>query len=280
MRRDGGWIARHPAATFVALNVLPTALFLLLAKALAWTPEVARGLQLPLVFTPVASAYWLTHRLYGESGVQELTARIGLARVGVRWWVVALGGFAMLAALALGLRYLHDGVAPAGMRADLATAPFLMLFLFLFPGLTEEPGWRGFLQPHLQERHGALFSSVAVGLTWSAWHARSIATDPERYGGSAFLWFVAYTVAVAVILGWLLNQTRGSVLLAMVGHFGANLVNFFAPMNAAPAELNWKLFFGVLGVAAVVLVLVFGPRTLTRDGSTVRPATGRSRPSA
>lgn len=273
MKRPGkDWIERHPAVTFVALNVLPTALFLALAKALAWTPQTAQALQLPFVFTPVASAYWLTHRLYGEAGVQALTARLGIARVGVRWWAAALGVFALLAAVALGVRYFHDGATPAAPSVDLATAPLLLVFLFVFPGLTEEPGWRGFLQPHLQERHGALTSSVVVGLTWSAWHARSLVTEPERYSGDSFPWFVGYTVAVAVILGWIWNNTRGSVLLAIAGHFGANLVNSFAPLGS---RLDWKIYFGVLGAFSVALALLFGPRTLARGADRVEPATGR-----
>ena len=251
------WIARHAALVFILLNVLPTGAFLLAARTWSWNPAQAQAFQLPLLFSPVVTAYWLTSLRDGHEGVARLTRKLLHARVGLRWWLVAVFGFALLAALALGIRYLHDGALPHAARAGGAEAVLLIPFLFLFPGLTEEPGWRGFLQPELERRSGLLIASVGVGLTWGLWHARSLATDPERFAGDGFPWFLGYTVAVAIILGWLSRRTEGSVLIAIAGHFGANLVNFFAPMGSGVADgnRNWKIYFVILAITGLALSL-------------------------
>ena len=44
--------------------------------------------------------------------------------------------------------------------------PDRFLFIFLFIGLGEEPGWRGFALPRLQKRHTPLISSLILGLLW------------------------------------------------------------------------------------------------------------------
>jgi uncharacterized protein len=36
--------------------------------------------------------------------------------------------------------------------------------------LLEEPGWRGFALPRLQEKFGPLAGTIVLGLLWAAWH--------------------------------------------------------------------------------------------------------------
>jgi membrane protease YdiL (CAAX protease family) len=42
---------------------------------------------------------------------------------------------------------------------------------FVGGGVSEEPGWRGFLLPRLQDRFSPLVASLLVWFPWALWHA-------------------------------------------------------------------------------------------------------------
>jgi uncharacterized protein len=77
-------------------------------------------------------------------------------------------------------------------------------------GLFEEPGWRGFALPRMQRNHTALWAALVLGVIWLLWHLPELVSNPgEREP-------VPYLIAVlawSVILAWVYNSTRGSLLL-------------------------------------------------------------------
>lgn len=229
------WAGRFPASTFIAINLGLTALVGVPAWLFDWEPDLARALFLPTFFSPLLAALYVAHASQGEGGAERLVAGFFRWRVGLRWYLAALLCFPLLACGALALRSALFDIAPHGGQEQHWTQDFfLALFLFFFPGITEELGWRGFLQASLQRRFGAFLGSVGVGLTWGLWHGRSLITEPDAYRGEPYLWFMLLVVGSSVILGWIWNHTRGSVLLAMIGHFGANVVFSFFPMGSDP----------------------------------------------
>lgn len=91
----------------------------------------------------------------------------------------------------------------------------------------EELGWRGYLQPVLQKRLGALGASLVVGTMWSLWHYWPVATPA---GGSLmellqapFLTWLTYEVANSMMMAWLYNSTGGSLPVAWAAHVGLSL---------------------------------------------------------
>src|SRR5262249_19862130 len=124
------------------------------------------------------------------------------------------------AALAVGLPFgLKVADASAWSRWPDLLPAFAVMFLFV--GLGEEPGWRGFLLPTLQARPSALNSALVVGVIWAAGHA-------PFYGGEV-PWeqvapFFLNVVAGSVIMTWIFNNARGSVFVAMLMHAVNNTI--------------------------------------------------------
>jgi len=74
----------------------------------------------------------------------------------------------VLAALLLGV----DGI-PQHASSVIAGAggPLGALAYTLLAGpLSEEFGWRGYVQPRLRRYHGRIAVTVVVGATWGLWH--------------------------------------------------------------------------------------------------------------
>jgi membrane protease YdiL (CAAX protease family) len=94
----------------------------------------------------------------------------------------------------------------------LAELPSSFLFILLFIGLGEEPGWRGFALPQLQAKHTPLIASLILAPVWALWHLPLF--------GNEFAWpivppFILSVLGGTCVLTWIFNATKGSVLLPM-----------------------------------------------------------------
>jgi membrane protease YdiL (CAAX protease family) len=104
----------------------------------------------------------------------------------------------------------------------------LLLSQLLTHLLTEEVGWRGLALPHLRADLGSLPAGVLLGLLWAGWHIPMFFLNDTRQT-YPFAGFVALAVSISIVMTWLWDHTRGSILIAALFH---------AAMNTAWAVLN------------------------------------------
>jgi membrane protease YdiL (CAAX protease family) len=119
--------------------------------------------------------------------------------------------------------YPVEGIGLAGV--------ILLFFLmnFIYGGLSEEPGWRGFALPRLQVRFSPFTASLILGILWAVWHA------PARFGGieakplvdTLIEWVLI--VFVTFIFTWFFNRTKGSILVTALVHPLMNTATYFLP---------------------------------------------------
>ena len=88
------------------------------------------------------------------------------------------------------------------------------------------------------------------------------------------MWTFIPTVMVATVLfTWVYNNTRGSLLAALLMHTTFNLSMFALP--ALDTGYGYLYVLVAFAVAAVVLTIVFGPRELRRVGGQAASRTNR-----
>lgn len=122
------------------------------------------------------------------------------------------------------------------------------LYNFIYGGLSEEPGWRGFVLPRLQAKFSPFVSSLILGVLWAVWHA------PARFGGieaksvsdTVVEWILL--ILVSVIFTWLFNRTGGSILSTAMVHPAMNTTGNF--LIASPGTL-------ILLFAFLISIVVF-----------------------
>ena len=123
----------------------------------------------------------------------------------------------------------------------LAMVILFFLYNVTYGGLSEEPGWRGFALPRLQEKFSPLVSSLILGVIWAVWHA------PGKFGGieasslSDTLVEWVLIVLVTIIFTWLFNRTKGSILVTALIHPAMNTTGNFLTAS----------------IGALILILVF-----------------------
>ena len=223
---------------------------------------------------PPLAATLLTYWLHGQEGWREFWRRVfQVRRIRGGWWLAILFVPPFVAALAaLGDRLLGgQGLTWAENASRLALQPLAIvpqaLFLFLFGPLPEELGWRGYALPGLQTKWSALRASLVLGLVWALWHL-PLFWIPGAYQqglgiGTPLFWqFIANIIAQTVLMTWIYNNTRQSTLAAILFHFMINFSGELVTLTPRAEGLQTFVWIG----AAIAVVLVWGPRTLTKRG--------------
>lgn len=217
----------------------------------------------------------MTGLTLGKSGVIALLKRFLIWRVGWHWYLVPflLVPCIYLITLFLNAEFSQTPIDFSTVFAHRIFGPSANLALFIVPFFVvdaitngEEIGWRGYLLPRLQAKHNALVSSLMVGVIWGLWH---IPKYVSHWDTVAFAWFIVHTMAFAVLLTWLYNNTKGSLLLATLFHASSNTASVFLPLSNTASSNSSALIIQVLVEAIVVIVITFtaGPARLSRTGS-------------
>ena len=135
--------------------------------------------HLPMILTgmlvtscsPTLAVLFVTPLYPGAGGLRSVFGQVKVWRVGSIWYVIALMGPVLLMLAAKAINAVRLGTLPTPwMIWPSFSGPGGLPFIIFGSLLAEEPGWRGFAQPRLQVRYGALAASVLIGLLWSTWH--------------------------------------------------------------------------------------------------------------
>jgi membrane protease YdiL (CAAX protease family) len=123
--------------------------------------------------------------------------------------------------------------------------------LFFFNATGEETGWRGFALPRLQARTSPLIATLIIALFWEPWHFFLWQAEGEPVLTLLF-WIEMYTTGIlfSLIIVWICNRAKGSILVAGITHAAGNTAVAFIPLQ------DMQGLFLTFLVAALVMILV------------------------
>jgi uncharacterized protein len=210
---------------------------------------------------PTLAAFIVTGATEGRAGIRRLLHRYVLWRVGLRWYLVVLIGppaIVLLATIVLpGTLASFRTLAPLHPLSLLVSFPLVLVF---GGALFEEGGWRGFALPRLQRLHGPLVGTLILAPLWACWHLPLFwvtvwGTPPTILNMVLFLATVSF---MTIVFTWVFNNTKGSILLAILLHTSFDvLVGPVGQLFPAPVVTDYggalPLLIG-LGVTALLLV--------------------------
>src|SRR3954465_2466564 len=262
-----GLLARHPLVFFFIFAFAGTWLFELpyvlseygvgllpySSPVLLWTSPVS------IFVGPFLAAFVMTGVTEGRAGVRRFLRRFVLWRGGFRWYLFAFVGIPVIAVLSVifipGVLGSFQGL---GALAPLSLLGVFLYVFFLGGALGEEPGWRGFALPRLQSLHGPLVGSLILGPLWALWHLPLFFTPWNELTTFNLVVFFLATTCFAIMYTWVFNNTKGSVLMAILIHasFNASVTGILAPLFPSPILEHYGLLplLGGFGALAVVLV--------------------------
>jgi uncharacterized protein len=226
---------------------------------------VGLGVELT-AFAPSLAAILVAWLLPGAGGARPLFRQVRRWRVRPIWYLVALFGPVPLL-LTGNLIWMALGKpSVVWFAVPLAGA----IGSVIAGSLGEEFGWRGFAQPRLQQRVGALWAAIVIGILWSTWHLWPLIAPGgmKLFRTSDVIQTFVRLIGTAVIYAWIYNSTRGSLLAVMVAHAGHNIGTSFIPDPPNdPNHLKPIIDAVLYAVVAVVVVLATNRQTLTAKRS-------------
>ena len=229
----------------------PMASFFVLAYALAWAwlPFGSFG-----AFSPLIAALVVASLADGTAGLRRLASRVLRWRVRWYWYLVAvavpLGAITGAAALNVALGAPAPALDQVKPWYGVPLAFAMAMVNPLGGPLGEEPGWRGFAQPGLQQGRSPLAATGLMALLITGWHA-PLMMAPFNLRPVELLG----TAGVTVWYAWLFNRSGGSALVTLVGHAADASVETSTLWSGSDGATMVTLWCGLLCcVAAIVLV--------------------------
>lgn len=150
--------------------------------------------------------------------------------------------YVLIVVLAFISCYLPTIFGGATMQKPLYVA-LLSFPIMIIGGGLEEIGWRGFLQPALQKRFSAFFSTVIVSVIWAIWHWPLWFIPGTSQTQRDFIAFIITTIAVSFLLTTIINATK-SIFMCLIFHA---LLNSF-----------WSVYVPNDKVLPAFLTFIFG----------------------
>lgn len=272
-------IASEPGKIQQVLRKHPLLNYFLLAYAISWL------LSIPFIlsdwgilhgdykvwfvlkgFGPFLSAYILSWAIAGKSGTKGLRDQMRKRKAAWPWFVLVLLVIPLL--LILGILVQPGSTLNFKGLSPILLASYPLTYVAVFFGgdpLGEEPGWRGFALPRLQQKFGALVGTLILGVLWTGWHLPDFLTSAQGGGPGTglntflqnFPIFLALVMSFAVLLTWIYNKNNGSIFLALLAHASINtpqvvLVPLFPAITTT--TLNLAALIGY-GIPAILLIL-------------------------
>ncbi|MGB3336972.1 MAG: type II CAAX endopeptidase family protein [Devosia sp.] len=226
-----------PALEATANRTKQIIIFVVLAYALSWWPWLfymndPGSVDAPILPIGPLIALITVAGIFGSwPALRDLLRKVTLWRVGWQWYAVALV-FPVVVTVAAVLLNMLFGASIVD-SFSLPSAPQLIVrfgFIFLWIGLGEELGWRGFVLPRLLQGRSALVAALILGVIHAVWHWPLLGVE---YDFANILPWGISVFCFSIVICWIWLKTGGSVLMAMLMHASNNTI-----------AVLWRMFEG------------------------------------
>jgi CAAX protease family protein len=231
--------------------------FFALAYVIAWG-----AIPWDSFFTPGAliAALVVAFVADGVGGLKQIGVRLIRWRVNWVWYALALGVPLFVNAATLGLTVATGAPAPDGGQFDVwMGVPLAIGIAIVNPlngPLSEEPSFRGYALPILQNRRTPLLSGAILAVLVTGWHAPLFVID--AFGLRPYE--AITTVAVTFWYVWLFDHAAGSSLITLIAHATEGSVNIDGLYPDGSGDATRAVVFNLALWCAVAITLLVAYR--------------------
>lgn len=256
------WLLWLPGVLISYKLINPGNTFIAIMNVLKWVAGMG----------PSLAALYLIIRYDGKTGLKTLLQRVLKLRLGY-WYIPTflLLPVILVAAHLLNVFLFNASFPKTGLLAEPWWIPILLI-MFVIMQFAEELGWRGYALDLLQQRWSALFSSILLGCIWGIWHIPMFLTSGfgQHDNHLPFGQFLLTLVFMSIFITWIQNNTKNSLVPALIIHSCINLSGEVLPLIEKNKEINgnytaWILANTLLFFVAIIVIMFWGYKKLTRS---------------
>ena len=213
---------------------------------------------------PLLSAIIVTTMVGGRDWLNAWWGRVVKWRVGLKWYLAALGLpiLASVVAILAGMLLMGIRLTEYKPLLPFTLLPVHWLSVTIFTGLWEEPGWRGFCLPRLQANHSAWNATWILGGLIALWYLPLMLylwrDQPLEVVLVLMAWFTLGIIGQAITLTWLYNSTR-STFIAILFHGMGNTAYTYLYGTFQNVTIIYALVFWII---AIILFWKYGPEDM------------------
>ncbi|MGZ7068547.1 MAG: CPBP family glutamic-type intramembrane protease [Methanobacterium sp.] len=209
-----------------------------------------------MILLAALASYIISGGLSSTEGIKELLSKIYIWKVGLKWYIFILIILPLIFVLPKILLNIANGF-PNELQFSGVGFILFFGFVFLFGGpLNEEPGWRGFALPRLQNFYSPLTASIILALIWAFWHFPLHLLG--FYSGGyiePFILRIITTIPLTIIITWIYNNTQASLLLVILTHTSENVFTNTVLTDSSMDLTAQLITYGILGLIAIIAII-------------------------
>jgi membrane protease YdiL (CAAX protease family) len=142
--------------------------------------------------------------------------------------------------------------------------------LIIFGPLSEEFGWRGFLQKRINKEFSTITGSIIIGVTWSLWHLPlfyMIGTSQHDFN-IPFIIFMISIISSSFVYTYLYIKTDGNLFSAILLHWlFTYILQVISTQISRTATYTLLECLPALIIGSVFLILLKNQRIVIKDPS-------------
>jgi uncharacterized protein len=195
----------------------------------------------------------------GRAGLKQIGVRLIRWRVNWIWYALALGVPLVVNAATMGLVMATGAPAPDGLLSAWMGVPLAIGISIVNPlngPLSEEPSFRGYVLPILQNRRTPLLSGAILATLVTVWHGPLFFIQEFQLRP----YQAVTTVAVTFWYVWLFDHAAGSCLITLIAHAAEGALNIDGRYPEGSADATRTGVVNLLLWCAVTVTLLVAYR--------------------
>lgn len=162
------------------------------------TPLVMKWVVSITAWTPTYVFLLMFKKLYPDNTLKEFYKNAFSKKINIRLLATTTLIQTIIFLLSVYMISVQNGVSVFSLLNFSNEVIIPTLFIILIQGPTgEETGWRGYLQPAIEEKFGVVKGSLIVGLIWAFWHAPIWFLGTGYYGTELLKYIIVFFISIA-----------------------------------------------------------------------------------
>jgi membrane protease YdiL (CAAX protease family) len=212
-----------------------------------------------MTFCPFIAAAILVYKKQKVQGIKQLLKlSFDYKKINKKkWYIPVVFLMPVLAMLCFWYMKLTAVMIPETQPSTLSVVIFFVVYFI--GAIGEELGWSGYVIDPLQNRYGALYASIILGIIWAVWHI--IPWSQAHQTVAWIFWQSIGTVFLRIIMVWIFNNAGKSVFAMVLFHTMVNISPYLIPNYGS--HYNPFIYTILLILTTIVVIFLWGTKTLT-----------------